>query len=88
MFTYLCIYLFVCSFIYLFIYLFIHLFIYLFNNLLLVLCFILSLGDDDSWNADHPTIKFFWSIVHEMSHEEKQRLLLFVTGANNFQFHA
>ena len=34
----------------------------------------------DTWNASHPTVEHFWSIVHDMTYEEKQKLLLFVTG--------
>ena len=35
---------------------------------------------DDTWNASHPTVEHFWSIVHDMTYEDKQKLLLFVTG--------
>jgi hypothetical protein len=39
------------------------------------------IGGED-WDATHPTIKYFWKIVQELPYEEKQKLLLFVTGSN------
>ena len=35
---------------------------------------------DESWSASHPTIQYFWNVVHDLTHEEKQKLLIFVTG--------
>jgi ubiquitin-protein ligase E3 A len=34
----------------------------------------------DGWSRDHPTIKYFWNVVHSFSREEKQKLLFFFTG--------
>jgi HECT-domain (ubiquitin-transferase) len=48
------------------------------SSLLICICRINSGGD--TWNASHPTVEYFWSIVHDMTYEEKQKLLLFVTG--------
>jgi len=30
----------------------------------------------------HPTIKFFWEVFHEMSHENKKKFLMFLTGSD------
>ncbi|XP_068113476.1 probable E3 ubiquitin-protein ligase HERC4 isoform X2 [Hyperolius riggenbachi] len=32
--------------------------------------------------ADHPTIKIFWDVFHELSLENKKRFLLFLTGSD------
>ncbi|KAI8984062.1 hypothetical protein BDF20DRAFT_833600 [Mycotypha africana] len=38
---------------------------------------------DDGYSADHPTIRQFWSIVHHnLTHEQKKQLLLFVTASD------
>ncbi len=37
---------------------------------------------EDGWDATHPTVRAFWSAVHELSLEDKQRLLLFATGSS------
>ncbi|KAL3312588.1 Ubiquitin-protein ligase E3A [Cichlidogyrus casuarinus] len=34
------------------------------------------------YSTDHHTIQNFWSIVHDMSHEEKRNLLKFTTGTD------
>ena len=36
-----------------------------------------------NWNKDHPTVKYFWEVVHNtLDFEEKQKLLEFVTGSS------
>lgn len=35
----------------------------------------------DGYTRDSPTIKYFWSVVHEFRESEKQQLLEFVTGS-------
>lgn len=35
-----------------------------------------------TWDASHPVIKSFWKLVHSMEFEEKQKLLLFITGSS------
>ncbi|KAI8329376.1 hypothetical protein EDC96DRAFT_452411 [Choanephora cucurbitarum] len=38
---------------------------------------------DDGYNADHPTIRQFWSVVHnDFTNEQKKQLLLFVTASD------
>lgn len=38
---------------------------------------------EDTWNRDHPTIQWFWEVIHQdLSLEEKQKFLLFVTGSH------
>jgi alpha-tubulin suppressor-like RCC1 family protein len=34
-----------------------------------------------SWGPGHPTIKAFWEVVHDLEFENKQKLLLFITGS-------
>ncbi|KAK7003641.1 E3 ubiquitin-protein ligase HERC4 [Biomphalaria glabrata] len=34
------------------------------------------------YNQDHPTIKMFWEVFHEMSLENKKKFLVFVTGSD------
>lgn len=34
------------------------------------------------WNSEHPTMQWFWRIVHEMDNEQRRRLLKFITGAS------
>ncbi|XP_007895541.1 probable E3 ubiquitin-protein ligase HERC4 isoform X3 [Callorhinchus milii] len=34
------------------------------------------------YGADHPTIKFFWAVFHELSLEKKKQFLLFLTGSD------
>ncbi|OQE14373.1 hypothetical protein PENSTE_c036G05428 [Penicillium steckii] len=36
-----------------------------------------TIGDD---NEEHPTIKLFWKVMHEMNNEERQKVLRFVTS--------
>ncbi|ORY52963.1 hypothetical protein BCR33DRAFT_675135 [Rhizoclosmatium globosum] len=36
----------------------------------------------EGWEEDSPIIKQFWEIVHDMSIEEKKRLLFFTTGSD------
>jgi hypothetical protein len=38
-------------------------------------------GESD-WGPEHPTVKAFWAVVHSLPFEEKQKLLLFVTGSS------
>uniref|UniRef100_A0A915J683 HECT-type E3 ubiquitin transferase n=1 Tax=Romanomermis culicivorax TaxID=13658 RepID=A0A915J683_ROMCU len=37
---------------------------------------------DNDYSPEHPTIKNFWQVVHEMSEEQKRNLLKFVTGSD------
>ncbi|KAI7892651.1 uncharacterized protein EV154DRAFT_504399, partial [Mucor mucedo] len=38
---------------------------------------------DDGYNADHPTIRQFWSVVHhDLTNDQKKQLLLFVTASD------
>jgi len=37
---------------------------------------------DDGFSEDTPVIKNFWSVVHEMSVEDKKKLLFFATGSD------
>jgi hypothetical protein len=37
---------------------------------------------DDGYDADHQVIQWFWSIVHSMPTEKKQKLLMFVTASD------
>ncbi|KAI9343917.1 hypothetical protein DFJ73DRAFT_841034 [Zopfochytrium polystomum] len=37
---------------------------------------------DDSYHAEHPFIRQFWSIVHEMTYDQKKKLLMFVTASD------
>ncbi len=34
-----------------------------------------------AWGPEHPTIQAFWQVVHNLEFEDKQKLLLFVTGS-------
>jgi hypothetical protein len=36
----------------------------------------------ENWNAENPTVSKFWRILHDLSFEEKQKFLLFVTGSS------
>ncbi|KAJ5678782.1 hypothetical protein N7462_007026 [Penicillium macrosclerotiorum] len=36
-----------------------------------------TIGDD---NQEHPTVKLFWEVLHEMTNEERQKVLRFVTS--------
>eukprot|EP01035_Chromulina_nebulosa_P019321 gene19321-25184_t len=41
-------------------------------------------GDENNsvpWDKNNPIIKGFWEIVHNMAFEDKQKLLLFITGS-------
>ncbi|KAI8983646.1 hypothetical protein BDB01DRAFT_722731 [Pilobolus umbonatus] len=35
---------------------------------------------DDGYSHEHPTIRQFWSVVHQMTEDQKRQLLLFVTA--------
>ena len=37
---------------------------------------------EDGLYADHPTVRFFWQTMREMSLEQKKALLMFVTGSD------
>jgi ubiquitin-protein ligase E3 A len=37
---------------------------------------------EDGYTKDHPLIKAFWEIVHEMPLHDKKRLLFFCTGSD------
>jgi len=37
---------------------------------------------DNGYDRNHPTIKFFWSVVHSLTGDEKKRLLSFSTGSD------
>ncbi|KAJ3061283.1 hypothetical protein HDU99_005608 [Rhizoclosmatium hyalinum] len=37
---------------------------------------------DDGYDANHEVIKNFWSVAHNMSHEHKKELLMFVTASD------
>uniref|UniRef100_A0A7S0W7Q4 HECT-type E3 ubiquitin transferase n=2 Tax=Hemiselmis tepida TaxID=464990 RepID=A0A7S0W7Q4_9CRYP len=37
---------------------------------------------EDGFTRDHPLIRAFWEIVHEMSLEDKKKLLFFCTGSD------
>lgn len=37
---------------------------------------------EGGYNADHPTVKTFWKIIHHFSLEQKKRFLLFTTGSD------
>ncbi|KAJ3005697.1 UNVERIFIED_CONTAM: hypothetical protein HDU68_004503 [Siphonaria sp. JEL0065] len=37
---------------------------------------------DDGYEPNHPVIKNFWSIAHNMSHDHKKQLLMFVTASD------
>lgn len=37
---------------------------------------------ESNWNADHPTVRWFWEVVHNFSISEKEKFLCFVTGSN------
>ncbi|KAJ1562932.1 hypothetical protein HK405_005796 [Cladochytrium tenue] len=37
---------------------------------------------DDSYHEDHPFIRSFWSIVHDLTHDQKKKLLTFVTASD------
>ncbi|KJE95518.1 ubiquitin ligase E3A isoform 1 [Capsaspora owczarzaki ATCC 30864] len=37
---------------------------------------------DGGFDKDSPVIRFFWEVVHDMSEEEKKRLLFFATGSD------
>lgn len=36
-----------------------------------------TIGDD---NQEHPTIQLFWKVMHEMTNEERQKVIRFVTS--------
>lgn len=36
----------------------------------------------ETWNATNPTVAKFWSVVHSLTLEEKQKFLFFVTGTS------
>lgn len=36
-----------------------------------------TIGDD---NQEHPTVQLFWKVMHEMTNEERQKVLRFVTS--------
>jgi hypothetical protein len=36
----------------------------------------------ENWNAENPTVQKFWAIIHDLTFEEKQKFLLFVTGSS------
>ena len=35
-----------------------------------------------TWDSTHPIIQNFWSIIHSLTLEQKQKFLLFVTGSS------
>jgi len=37
---------------------------------------------ENGYNENHPVIKNFWSVVHELSEEQQKRLLFFTTGSD------
>jgi len=37
---------------------------------------------DNGYDRNHPTIKFFWSVVHAFTSDEKKKLLSFSTGSD------
>jgi len=37
---------------------------------------------DNGYSKDHPTIKFFWEVVHSMTLDEKKQFLFFTTGSD------
>eukprot|EP01126_Amoeba_proteus_P035484 TRINITY_DN3582_c0_g1_i12.p1 TRINITY_DN3582_c0_g1~~TRINITY_DN3582_c0_g1_i12.p1 ORF type:complete len:544 (+),score=109.97 TRINITY_DN3582_c0_g1_i12:586-2217(+) len=37
---------------------------------------------DNGYDKEHPTIRAFWEVVHELSMEEKKQLLSFTTGSD------
>ncbi|KAJ3097588.1 hypothetical protein HDU96_000336 [Phlyctochytrium bullatum] len=39
-------------------------------------------GYDDGYNPEHQVIQWFWDIVHNMSLEQKKKLLMFVTASD------
>ena len=36
----------------------------------------------NGFSADHHTIKLFWEVFHDLSHEQKKKFLLFLTGSD------
>ena len=34
------------------------------------------------FSADHQTIKYFWEVFHDLTHEQKKKFLLFLTGSD------
>lgn len=36
----------------------------------------------NGYSSDHPTIKLFWEVFHDLSHEQKKKFLLFLTGSD------
>jgi len=37
---------------------------------------------DSTWTTENPVITAFWSVIHSLPFEDKQKFLLFVTGSN------
>ena len=36
----------------------------------------------NGYDKDHPTIKWFWEVFHELTKEDKKKFLLFLTGTD------
>lgn len=36
----------------------------------------------NGFSSDHPTIRLFWEVFHDMSLEQKKNFLLFLTGSD------
>ena len=36
----------------------------------------------NGYDAEHPTIKNFWSVFHELSLENKKKFLMYLTGSD------
>lgn len=36
----------------------------------------------NGFSSDHPTIRLFWEVFHELSLEQKKNFLLFLTGSD------
>ena len=36
----------------------------------------------NGYDKDHPTIKYFWEVFHELEEEDKRKFLLFLTGTD------
>ena len=36
----------------------------------------------NGYEKDHPTIKYFWEVFHELEEEDKRKFLLFLTGTD------
>jgi len=36
----------------------------------------------NGYSADHPTVRLFWEVFHDLSHEQKKMFLLYLTGSD------